>query len=365
MAARATVGRFEAVMRDWSAAEGSPSPLGVSWSPSEHAYNFALYSMHATDVTLLLYASVDVARPRYQFHLNPLTNKSGPVWHCRIRLSEIPEATYYAYRVAGPQRPEEGHRFDDQKILFDHYASALFFPERFSRNAARRPGSNAGCAPLGVLAPTAKYDWKGDRRPRHTSDAIIYELHVSAFTKRPNSGISMEKRGTCRRDREDSVPQGTGNHRGRVATSLPAGPAGRQLRGYMPLSFFSPHHGFAIQASSENVVDEFRDMVKALHAADIEVILEVVYTHTAEGPEDGPTYSYRGLDNSTYYLLQPDRRRYRDDTGTGSTLDCADRYVRKMIVDSLHVWAEEMHVDGFRFDTASNLYAERGRFDQS
>jgi glycogen operon protein len=341
-------------VNSWFATEGSPSPLGVAWIEEEQAFNFALYSKHASQVTLLLYADSDLVHPYHSYRFDPLANKSGRVWHCRLKAAAIPKARYYGYAVGGPNEPGQGHCFDDQKILFDPYAKALFFPEHFCREAARLPGSNAGRVPLGGIAAAPAFDWAGDHRPIHTSDRVIYEMHVRGFTMRPNSGVSAEKRGTYA-----GVIEKIPYLKELGVTAVELLPIFQQdiqegsYWGYMPLNFFSPHCGYAAARSLEGVANEFRSMVKALHEAGIEIILDVVYNHTAEGNEDGPTYSYRGIDNDTYYLLQTDRIHYRNDTGTGNILNCANRYVRRMIIDSLHYWAEEMHVDGFRFDLAS------------
>jgi isoamylase len=341
-------------MNGWFAKEGSPSPLGLSWSEGDEAFNFALYSKHATQVTLLLYSTADVVHPYYSYNFNPLTNKSGRVWHCRIKAASIPEARYYAFTVVGANEPGGGQRFDSRKILFDPYARSLFFPINFSRDAARMPGSNAGQAPLGVIATNDAFNWGDDPRPVHTSDTVIYEMHVRGFTKRANSGVAAEKRGTYA-GLAEKIPY----LKELGVTAVELLPVFQQdiqegsYWGYMPLSFFSPHRGYAAAQSLSGVGNEFRSMVKALHQAGIEIILDVVYNHTAEGKEEGPTYSYRGIDNDTYYLLDADRVHYRNDSGTGNTLNCANRYVRRMIIDSLRFWAEEMHVDGFRFDLAS------------
>ena len=341
-------------MDEWYSTEGSPSPLGVTWIEKEKAFNFALYSKNATEVTLLLYSSNEYFQPLHEYPLNHLTHKSGHVWHCRLKAAAISEAQYYAYRVSGPDEPGAGNRFDDQKILLDPYAGAVFRPPNFSREAARIPGSNAGRAPLGAIITNHRFDWTGDRRPVHTSDTVIYEMHVKGFTMRANSGVPAEQRGTYA-----GLVQKIPYLKELGITAIELLPVFQQdsqegsYWGYMPLSFFSPHHEYAIAQSSGGVVNEFRGMVKAMHAAGIEVILDAVYNHTAEGDENGPTYSYRGIDNETYYLLQPDGIHYRNDTGTGNTLNCANRYVRKMIVDSLKFWVEGMHVDGFRFDLAS------------
>jgi isoamylase len=341
-------------MDRWSATEGSPAPLGVTWIEAEQAFNFALYSKHATEVTLLLYSASDQVHPIHTYKFDPLQNKSGQVWHCRLKADLVAGARYYGYNVGGPNELGQGHRFDNQKILFDPYAQAIFLPEHFSREVARIPGSNAGRAPLGVMVADHVFDRRGEPRPVHTSDTVIYEVHVRGFTKRSNSGVSPEKRGTYA-GLVEKIPY----LKELGVTAVELLPVFQQdsqegsYWGYMPLSFFSPHHEYAVAHSSEEMVNEFRAMVRALHEAGIEVILDVVYNHTSEKDETGPTYSYRGIDNSTYYLLQPDRKHYRNDTGTGNTLNVQNRYVRKMIFDSLRFWAQEMNVDGFRFDLAT------------
>lgn len=340
----------------WFASEGSPFPLGTTWIEAEQAWNFALYSRHATEVTLLLYSNQDFVSPIAQIELSSLKNKSSRIWHCRLRDSEIPNARYYAYRVNGPGDKSQGHRFDPQKILLDPYAKAVFFPPMFSRNAARQAGSNTGRAPLGVIrCGNQPFDWGENRKPRHTSDTVIYEMHVRGFTKRDNSGVSTDKRGTFSGVIE-KIPYL--KELGVTAVELlpiqQFDPQENNYWGYMTLNFFSPHQTYSSSNTPERVFDEFRAMVKALHEADIEVILDVVYNHTTELDQNGPNYSFRGIDNSTYYLLDSKNlAKYRDDTGTGNTLRSSHPATRKMILDSLRFWVQEMHVDGFRFDLAS------------
>lgn len=341
-------------MHDWFAFEGSPSPLGVTWVEDEAAYNFALYSRHATAVTLVLYSEIDLSMPTYEYRLDPLANKSGRIWHCRLRKGAIPDARYYGYLVAGPKTVEEGHRFDARKVLLDPYARCVCFPTRFSRTAASGPGSNAGRTPLGLIASEHPCTWTGDRVALHTSDLVIYELHVRGFTKRENSGVASAHRGTFLGVVE-KIPylKELGITAVELMPVMQQDPQEGSYWGYMPLNFFSPHHEYASTGKPFDALTEFRMMVGALHAEGIEVLLDVVYNHTAEGNESGPTYSYRGIDNTTYYLLEPDRSRYRNDSGTGNTLNCGNPYVRKMILDSMRFWREQMHVDGFRFDLAS------------
>jgi isoamylase len=335
----------------WEIREGSAAPLGVSRVEEERAYNFALYSRHATRVSLLLYGDGDFVNPALRLDLDPLKNKSGRVWHCRVADDRRGEARYYAYSVDG----EAGalHRFDAAKVLLDPYARAVFFPPDFDREACCRPGSNAGRAPLGVIeAEVEPFDWGEDRRPWHTSDLVIYEVHVKGFTMRPNSGVAAENRGTYL-GVIDKIPYL--KELGVTAVELlpvhQYDPKEGNYWGYMTLNFLGVHTGYSREPDPVRAIDEFRQMVRALHEADIEVILDVVYNHTTEGGHDGPTYSFRGIDNSTYYLM--DDGRYRNDTGTGNTLRTAHPAVRALIVDTLRYWKKTMHVDGFRFDLAS------------
>jgi len=339
----------------WAAQEGAAHPFGVNWIGEEAAYNFALYSKHATGLTLLLYSGSDLVRPVLKLRLDPLTHKSGRVWHCRVPEKETNGAIYYGYSAEGPYDPSTGQRFDPQKILLDPYARAVFFPPEFSRESARHPASNAGRAPLGFLpACRISFDWGEDRRPIHTSDTVIYELHVRGFTMRSNARVSSDRRGTYSGVIE-KIPYL--KELGVTAVELMPvhqyDPDEGNYWGYMPLNTFSPHHGYARGDGMCSQINEFKETVKALHQADIEVILDVVYNHTTEIDESGPNYSLRGIDNTTYYLLDADRRRYRNDAGTGNVLHCANRTVRKMILDSMRYWVEEMHIDGFRFDLAS------------
>lgn len=331
--------------------EGVPAPLGVTLVESKQAYNFAIFSRYATGVTLLLYTEADPVHPIFEYRFNPRMNKTGPIWHCWVPIAATHGATLYAYRIEGPYAPHARHRFDPQKILLDPYARSVFFPPGFSRIACTQPGPTDGKAPLGVLpTTTAPFDWGSDDRPRHGHDTIIYELHVKGFTARANSGVSPEKRGTFA-GLIEKIPylQDLGVT---VVELLPVhqfDPQEGNYWGYMTLNFFAPHQQYAYG----DPLLEFREMVKAFHAVGIEVWLDVVYNHTSEGNEQGPTYGYRGIDNKSYYLLAADPRYYVNDTGCGNTLRSAHPAVRALVLESLHFWADEMHVDGFRFDLAS------------
>jgi glycogen operon protein len=347
-------------MKIWLSIEGSPFPQGVSRVENEDAYNFALYSKHAESVILFLYGGSDVVKPVLTYRMDFLKNKSGRIWHCRIPAAAMKDARYYAYSVAGP--PPNGrfewHSFDPEKILLDPYAEAVFFPKDFDRSAAMRPGANAGKTPLGLIAACERtFDWCRDKFIRHESDTIVYEMHVKGFTKNPNSGVAGERQGTYL-GAIDKIPylKELGVTAVELMPVFQYDPQEGNYWGYMPINFFSPHQGYATGAASCicEQHNEFRAMVEALHAADIEVILDVVYNHTGEGNHTGPLYSFKGIDNSTYYLIS-DRPwdPYENFSGAENTLNCANRYVRKMILDSLRYWVKEMRVDGFRFDLAS------------
>lgn len=349
----------EAPALRWAGTEGLPFPLGPSRIETEAAYNFALYSKHAHSVTLLLYTEGDVVNAVFEYRFDYLKNKTGRVWHCRIPFGSMQGASYYAYRVEGPA-PDgqfEWHGFDADKILLDPYAKSVFFPAGFDRIKATRPGSNAGKAPLGVLAGDSEhFDWQDDHRlSRHEADAIIYELHVGGFTRNPNAGVKDEARGTFA-GLVEKIPylKELGVTVVELMPVFQYDPADGNYWGYMPLNFFSPHPGYLSDRTVQAQHNEVRDMIRALHQAEIEVVLDVVYNHTGEGDHNGPVYSYKGIDNSTYYLManRPDAP-YENFSGTGNTLNTANRAVRKMIMDSARHWAKEMHVDGFRFDLAS------------
>jgi len=330
--------------------EGGLGPPGAVWLEKKQAWNFTLYSRHARGVTLLLYGATDFVQPVCELQLNPLQNKTARVWHCLVAQNSAPDARYYAWRVQGPWNPSVGHRFDAEKILFDPYAEELFFPPEFSREAAKRAGRNEGQAVLGVLPRTQNvFDWSSIPRPRHTHDAIIYELHVKGFTARDNSGISEEKRGTFL-GLIEKIPylKELGITVVELMPVQQFDPQEGNYWGYMTLSFFAPHQTYSLRDAAA----EFREMVRAFHEAGIEVWLDVVYNHTAEGDPSGPTYSYRGIDDHSYYLSGGDGR-YLDFTGCGNTTRCAHPLARLLILRSLQYWAERMGVDGFRFDLAS------------
>src|SRR5271155_1390573 len=339
----------------WAQTEGTPLPLGVTWIEREQAFNFAVHSEHAESVTLLLYSATDLVNPLVAFRFDYLRNKSGRIWHCRMPISEIGEARYYAYSVSGPTGPQL-FSFDPQKLLLDPYAKCVFFPPGFDRELAAREGSNAGKAPLGVLAAhRATFEWEGDRLQHHESDAIIYELHVRGFTRHPNSGIDPRRAGTYA-GLVEKIPylKELGITIVELMPVFQRDPQEADYWGYMPLNFFAPHAQYASSRDDDEQHLEFRNMVKALHGAGIGVVLDVVYNHTSEGDQNGPIYSYKGFDGPGYYMRSSDLASpYANYSGTGNTLNFDQAHVRKLVMDSLRYWRREMHIDGFRFDLAS------------
>ncbi len=337
---------------------GRSCPLGTE--VVRGGVNFSVYSRNASGVELVFFDREDDARPSRVIPLDPFTNFTDDYWH--VFVPEVKPGQLYGYRVKGPFDPANGMRFDPAKVLLDPYARGVVVPDSYSREAAHLDGDNAASAMKSVVIDPHAYDWEGDTPLyRPPSETIIYEMHLRGFTRHASSGISEKTRGTYAGFIE-KIPYL--RELGITAVELlpvfqydpREAPAGRQnYWGYAPVSFFAPHQGYSSQRDPIGVVNEFRDMVKALHRAGIEVILDVVFNHTAEGNQDGPTLSFRGLENSVYYILDRDRSRYANYSGTGNTLNGNHPVVRRMILDSLRYWVGEMHVDGFRFDLASIL----------
>jgi isoamylase len=338
--------------------EGRSSPLGAT--VRRGGVNFCVYSKNATGVELLLFDDADDGRPERVVRLDPAINRSYHYWH--VFVPGLQAGQTYGYRVEGPFDPAKGMRFDRSKLLLDPYGRGVVVPKHYDRDAAEREGDNAATAMKSVVADPRAYDWEGDAPlNRPASQTIVYEMHVGGFTRNPNSGIAPERRGTFA-GLVEKIPYL--KSLGVTAVELlpvfqfDAGdcPPGKvNYWGYAPVSYFAPHQAYSSRRDPLGPLDEFRDMVKALHRAGIEVILDVVYNHTAEGNHGGPTFCFRGLQNDAYYILERDKRLYSNYTGCGNTLDASNPIVRRMIVDSLHHWVTEMHVDGFRFDLASIL----------
>ena len=340
------------------APEGNSYPIGPTLTAD--GVNFCLFSKNCERVELLLFDKKDDIVPSKVIKLDHRLNHTGNYWHTFV--PKIKAGQLYGYHVIGSLDPDKGHRFDGEKILLDPYAKAVAIPDGFNRKRFTKIGAVDTPSMKSFVCNLADYDWEGVTRPgRSFAQTVIYEMHIGGFTSHKNSGVSEKNRGkylgliekipylrnlgitavellpVFQFDVQDS-PEGLVNY-----------------WGYSPISFFAPHNGYASSNDPQTVLNEFRDMVKALHKAGIEVILDVVYNHTAEGGSNGPNYCFRGIDNSIYYALNEQKSDYADYTGTGNTINANNPIVRRMIIESLHYWVEEMHVDGFRFDLASIL----------
>ncbi len=341
---------------------GKSYPLGATVYPD--GINFSLFSKNATFIELLLFDSPEAVSPYRIISLDEKRHKTFYYWHVFVR--GLDHGQVYGYRVHGPYSPESGMRFDAQKVLLDPYARTTAGWKSYVREAAIQAGDNCAHALKSVAVDTRQYDWEGDEPlniPYSTS--IIYEMHVGGFTRNPNSGVAPEKRGTFA-GLIEKIPYL--KELGITAVELlpvhqfdeqDVAPGLKNYWGYSTMAFFAPHHSYSSRTDPMGPIDEFRDMVKALHRAGIEVILDVVFNHTAEGHHEGPTFSFRGLENSAYYILEDNPALYSNYSGCGNTLKANHEIVGRMIIDSLRYWVTEMHVDGFRFDLASVLARSR------
>jgi glycogen operon protein len=334
--------------------------------------NFALFSEHATKVELCLFDSADPGAKETRI---PLAEQTDQVWHCY--LPDCLPGQLYGYRVHGPYEPAAGHRFNPNKVVLDPYAKLIGRDVRWDDacfgytigqdDLSFDERDSAAFAPLAAVVDGA-FTWGDDRPPRTPwHKTLIYEVHVRGFTKL-HPGVPEPLRGTYAGLASDAAIKHLKELNVTAVELLPVHHAlqdrhllDKGLRnywGYNTLSFFAPSTAYDSPGNTLNAVNEFKMMVRALHAAGIEVILDVVYNHTAEGNQMGPTLSWRGVDNAAYYRLAPDPRYYMDFTGCGNTLNMQHPKVLQMIMDSLRYWVTEMHVDGFRFDLASTLARE-------
>jgi isoamylase len=362
-------------MRVWP---GSPYPLGATWDAS--GVNFAVFSENAAKVELCLFDSVTASMESLCV---PLPERTDMVWHGY--LPDVRPGQLYGYRVYGPWDPAAGHRFNPAKVLLDPYAKIIGRPLRWRPTLfAFAPGTEGdGPADISDSAPDAPlaavidpaFTWGDDRPPRTPwHETIIYELHLKGFSAL-NQQIPRPLRGTYVGLASEPALQHLLNLGVTAVELMPVHYHTDEQHlvergltnywGYNTLSYFAPDVRFATSDSPIDAAREFKMMVRALHAAGLEVILDVVYNHTAEGDHRGPNLSLRGIDNAHYYRLLPDRRaRYEDFTGCGNTLNMQSPQVLQLIMDSLRYWVEEMHVDGFRFDLASALARELHAVDR-
>jgi glycogen operon protein len=341
--------------------DGAAHPFGTTVYPD--GVNFSLFSQSATEIALLLFDRADAIEPMQTVRFDPYRNKTFHFWHVFLRGCR--PGVFYALRVDGPNDPSAGLRFNANKVLISPYARGIS-RRLWNRSTAVGPDDNLATSMRCAVVDPEAYDWEGDQPlKRRICESIIYEMHVGGFTRSPTSGTAHP--GTFAAVAE-KIPylQSLGVT---AVELLPVfefddsptaiGRAGNLLRnywGYSTVGFFSPHSGYCIEPRDPAGITEFRDMVKALHRAGIEVLLDVVFNHTDEGDELGPTESFRGIDNGTFYLLDPaNPARYLNYSGTGNTFNANHPIPQKFIVDCLRYWVQEMHVDGFRFDEGSIL----------
>jgi glycogen operon protein len=368
---------------------GKALPLGAT--PDSEGVNFSLFTRHATAVSLVLFDGEDapatpLTMPHREIPLDPERNRTGDLWHCYIR--GLATGARYLYRVDGPWEPKQGLRFNPHKLLIDPYARALTgmdgwdlaanlaydttSPEKDLAFSAAGELKQRGAVsmPKGIVTGN-DFDWQGDvplNYPLRFS--VLYETHVRGLTASPTSGV--EHPGTYRGIIEkipflrdlgitslELLPIQEFNENEIVQINPRTGKKLSNYWGYSTVAFFAPKGSYAADKSPGGQVREFKEMVRELHRAGIEVILDIVFNHTAEGNELGPSISFKGLDNSIYYMLDENRRYYKNYSGCGNTLNCNHPVVRTFIIDCLRYWVMEMHVDGFRFDLGSILGRDR------
>ncbi|NQU64511.1 MAG: glycogen-debranching protein, partial [SAR324 cluster bacterium] len=334
--------------------KGRPMPFGVIHTTSGH--NFAIFSKHATTVSLLLYFK-QTQTPNHEILFDSKLNQTGDVWH--ILIQNLPDNFFYMYRMDGPNNLEQGHVFDSQRLLLDPYVKYIAGLENWGKRAPKSPQF------LGYFENTT-YDWENDQAPNIAlSDTIIYELHVRGFSQHGSSGVSnpgtyqgiVEKIGYLKSLGITAIELMPVQEFDEMDCRYENPQTGTELLnywGYNTIGFFALKTAYAAAEENSGAGKEFRDMVKALHAENIEVILDVVFNHTAEGDRTCPVLSFKGIENSVYYILDKSGD-YRNYSGCGNTLNCNHPVVRKMIMDVLKYWVVEMHIDGFRFDLAAIL----------
>ena len=358
-------------MTDHPFSRGEAHPLGATVRTD--GVNFSLFSQHATAVELLLFDRVDAKEPSQTIRLDTRHHRFANTWH--VFVHGVGAGQIYAYHVFGPWAPEQGHRFNPRKLLLDPYAKAIVYTDSWSHHEACGDSDDPANAMKSLVVDPDIFDWEDSQPPQiDPAQRVIYELHVRGFTRHESSDV--EHPGTFA-GLIEKIPYlldlGV-----TTVELLPVfqfdeqscpflDPQGRPLSdywGYNPLGFFAPHRGYYIEDWREmRYLTGFRDMVKAFHRAGLEVFLDVVYNHSAEGDANGPTLSFRGIENSAYYMLQPeDRGSYANYSGCGNTINSNHPNVRHLILDSLRYWSQVMRVDGFRFDLAAILSRdEQGR----
>ena len=351
---------------------GEPYPLGAT--PSKDGVNFSLFSQHATSVQLLLFENFSDPIPQQVVNLHPVLNKTFHYWH--VFVEGVRPGQLYAYRLDGSCDLHQGFRYNQNKVLLDPYSRGVVYGRNWRRDRACDGSDNCQNAMKSLVVDADVYDWEGVEAPNlHLSDCVIYETHVRGFTQHPSSEVAypgtfsglIEKipyLGELGVNCVELMPIHQFDSTESATTHPETGERLTNYWGYNSICFFAPHRGYyTADWEKMEYLTGFRDLVKALHKANIEIILDVVFNHTSESDETGPTICMRGIDNSVYYMLDPnDRSRYLNYTGTGNTVNCNHPAVRRMILECLRYWVGVMQVDGFRFDLASILSRdERGQ----
>lgn len=358
---------------------GKPYPLGAT--PIVDGVHFAIVSHNATAVWLQLYNDSQDAYPAHEFELSPSVHCTGDVWH--IEITGIGPGTLYMFRVDGPFEPEQGYRFNSTCPLLDPYAKALtgdftwdlraslaYDSQSPERDLSFRTSPGAATIPKCIVIDDA-FDWEGDRPLNYPlRESVIYETHIRGLSMHPSSEVQHP--GTYRGAIEmipylvdlgvtsvEFLPIHEFDEREVHRHNPLTGERLSNYWGYNTIAFFAPKGAYAADGARGEQVREFKEMVKAFHRAGIEVILDVVFNHSGEGNEFGPTLSFRGIDNTMYYILEENPRYYRNYSGTGNTLNCNTPVMRTLITEALHYWVVDMHVDGFRFDLGSVLGRDR------
>jgi glycogen operon protein len=361
---------------EYTVETGKALPMGASITIT--GVNFSLFSRHAEAVTLILFDSAEKNSPFTEIKLDRQSNKTGDIWHCHVR--DAKEGICYLYRVDGPYLPEKGFRFNPNKTLIDPYAKALsdlsewnigtslgYDPADPAKDLSFSHADDIASSPRCIVVNDEHFDWQGDLPLNYPLRfSVLYETHIKGLSAHANSGA--EHKGTYRGVIEkipyfkelgvtslEFLPLQEFNEREFPRRSPRTGKLLTNYWGYSTVAFFAPKGSYASDKTPGGQVREFKRMVRELHKAGLEVILDIVFNHTAEGNEQGPTFSFRGLDNSIYYILNENHRYYQNYSGCGNTLNCNHPVVRSLIIDCLHYWVTEMHVDGFRFDLGSIL----------
>ena len=369
-----------AIMEPITILQGTPLPYGAT--PVRSGINFSVFSRNATSVILDIFEKEDDSQPVFSCTLDPKRNRTGDMWH--VCLQGLKPGALYLYRVDGPFEPKHGHRFDRNRYLLDPYAKALTDTSIFANLPPdyRTPVDkmeielgkvrSAQGFPKCIVIDDSEFDWEGDMPLNYKlQDCILYESHLRGFTASSNSGVAapgtykgmIEKIPYLKKLGVTSVeflPIQEFDEYENANTNPRTGERLKNHWGYSTIAFFAPKNSYASDRTSGGAVREFKEMVKEMHKNGIEVILDIVFNHTAEGNERGLTLNFRGFDNSIYYILEDNHKQYyKNYSGCGNTVNCNHPVVRTFIIDCLHYWVTEMHVDGFRFDLASILGRDR------